>query len=81
MMSRVPSRFQTLQVAGLQDAFERPWRQGRGQAPKQKWWYSASLRLRGLAYILALGFFADGVAGDIHLFSAAVELGGQLRAG
>ena len=42
--------------AELQDAFERLWRQGSGQAPKQKWWYSASLRLRGIAYILAFGF-------------------------
>ena len=40
----------------LQDAFERLWRQGSGQAPQQKWWYSASLRLRGIAYILAFGF-------------------------
>lgn len=42
--------------AELQDAFERLWRQGSGQAPRQKWWHSASLRLRGLAYILAFGF-------------------------
>lgn len=42
--------------AELQDAFERLWRQGSGEPPRQKWWYSASLRLRGLAYILALGF-------------------------
>lgn len=42
--------------AELQNAFERLWRQGSGQAPRQKWWYSASLRLRGVAYILALGF-------------------------
>jgi len=42
--------------AELQDAFERLWRQGSGEAPRQKWWHSASLRLRGLAYILALGF-------------------------
>ena len=42
--------------AELQDAFERVWRHGSGEAPKQKWWYSASLRLRGIAYILALGF-------------------------
>ncbi len=42
--------------AELQDAFERVWRQGRGEVPKQKWWHSASLRLRGVAYILALGF-------------------------
>lgn len=40
----------------LQDAFERLWRQGSGQAPQQKWWHGASLRLRGIAYILALGF-------------------------
>ena len=42
--------------AELQDAFERLWRQGSGQPPQQKWWYSASLRLRGIAYILAFGF-------------------------
>ena len=42
--------------AELQDAFERLWRQGSNLAPRQKWWYSASLRLRGVAYILALGF-------------------------
>ncbi|MEO7953340.1 MAG: YihY/virulence factor BrkB family protein [Polaromonas sp.] len=40
----------------LQDALERLWRQGSGEAPQQKWWHSASLRLRGIAYILALGF-------------------------
>ena len=42
--------------AELQDAFERLWRQGSGQTPTQKWWYSATLRLRGVAYILAFGF-------------------------
>ena len=42
--------------AELQNAFERLWRKGTGETPKQKWWYSASLRLRGVAYILALGF-------------------------
>ena len=42
--------------AELQDAFERLWRQGTGLAPVQKWWYSATLRLRGVAYILAFGF-------------------------
>ena len=40
----------------LQDAFERLWRQGSSETPKQKWWYGASLRLRGVGYILALGF-------------------------
>lgn len=42
--------------AELQDAFERLWRRGSGLAPTQKWWYSATLRLRGIAYILAFGF-------------------------
>ncbi len=42
--------------AELQDAFERLWRQDTGEVPRQKWWYSASLRLRGVAYILAFGF-------------------------
>ncbi|HYW58302.1 MAG TPA: YihY/virulence factor BrkB family protein [Polaromonas sp.] len=42
--------------AELQDAFERLWRHETGELPKQKWWYSASLRLRGIAYILAFGF-------------------------
>lgn len=42
--------------AELQNAFERLWRQGSDQTPSQKWWYGASLRLRGVAYILALGF-------------------------
>lgn len=42
--------------AELQDAFERLWRNGTAQAPEQKWWYGATLRLRGVAYILAIGF-------------------------
>jgi membrane protein len=42
--------------AELQDAFERLWRRGSGETPQQKWWYSATLRLRGIAYILAFGF-------------------------
>ncbi|RZI99078.1 MAG: YihY/virulence factor BrkB family protein [Haliea sp.] len=42
--------------AELQNAFERLWRRDSGVAPAQKWWYSASLRLRGVAYILAFGF-------------------------
>jgi membrane protein len=40
----------------LQDAFERLWRQGSGEMPQQKWWHGASVRLRGVAYILAFGF-------------------------
>jgi membrane protein len=42
--------------AELQDAFERLWRRGSGETPQQKWWYGATLRLRGIAYILAFGF-------------------------
>jgi membrane protein len=42
--------------AELQDAFERLWRQGSGEEPQQKWWHGASVRLRGVAYILAFGF-------------------------
>jgi membrane protein len=42
--------------AELQDAFERVWRHGSEDAPQQKWWHGASLRVRGIAYILALGF-------------------------
>lgn len=42
--------------AELQSAFERLWRTGTGEVPQQKWWHGASLRLRGIAYILALGF-------------------------
>ena len=42
--------------AELQNAFERLWRKGSGEVPQQKWWYSASLRLRGVAYVLAFGF-------------------------
>lgn len=42
--------------AELQDAFERVWRQDTGEAPQLKWWHTATLRLRGIGYILALGF-------------------------
>jgi membrane protein len=42
--------------AELQDAFERLWQRGSSETPQQKWWYSATLRLRGIAYILAFGF-------------------------
>ncbi len=40
----------------LQEAFERLWLQDTGTPPRQKWWRGASLRLRGVAYILAFGF-------------------------
>ncbi len=58
--------------AELQDAFERVWRNASGEPPKQKWWYSASLRLRGIAYILAFGFLllvSLSVSAFLALFS------------
>jgi len=42
--------------AELQAAFERLWTSGTEELPKQKWWYTATLRLRGIAYVLAFGF-------------------------
>jgi membrane protein len=40
----------------LQNAFELVWAHGRGPAPKQAWWHTATLRLRGIGYILVFGF-------------------------
>ena len=40
----------------LQNAFERVWCEGRGPIPKQTWQHTASLRLRGVGYILVFGF-------------------------
>ena len=40
----------------LQNAFERVWMHGRGELPKQTWWHTATLRLRGIGYILVFGF-------------------------
>lgn len=41
----------------LQSAFERVWRGGKApEEPQKWWWYAASLRLRGIAYVLAFGF-------------------------
>ncbi|HVE52888.1 MAG TPA: YihY/virulence factor BrkB family protein [Ramlibacter sp.] len=40
----------------LQNAFERVWSQGRGPQPKESWMHTASLRLRGIGYILVFGF-------------------------
>ena len=42
--------------AELQSALERLWTQGTGVAAVDAWWHSATLRLRGVAYILAFGF-------------------------
>ncbi len=40
----------------LQEAFERLWVHGSDTKARQKWWHTASLRLRGVAYVLAFGF-------------------------
>lgn len=40
----------------LQEALERLWVHGTGAQPRQDWWRTASLRLRGVAYVLAFGF-------------------------
>ena len=40
----------------LQNAFERVWMHGRGQLPKETFWHTATLRLRGIGYILVFGF-------------------------
>ncbi|HEY0823052.1 MAG TPA: YihY/virulence factor BrkB family protein, partial [Ramlibacter sp.] len=40
----------------LQNAFELVWSQGRGTPPKPDWKHMASLRLRGVGYILVFGF-------------------------
>jgi membrane protein len=40
----------------LQSAFERMWLGGSEPKDPPKWWHTASLRLRGVAYVLAFGF-------------------------
>lgn len=40
----------------LQEAFERVWAHGRGPRPKAPFWRTATLRLRGIGYILVFGF-------------------------
>lgn len=40
----------------LQNAFERVWAAGGGPLPKQNWKHTARLRLRGVGYVLVLGF-------------------------
>lgn len=42
--------------AELQSALERLWLHGQPAPERKAWWRMASLRLRGLAYVLALGF-------------------------
>jgi membrane protein len=43
-------------VGELQSALQRLWTHGRGEVPPQPWWHNVSLRLRGVAYVLAFGF-------------------------
>jgi membrane protein len=40
----------------LQAAFERLWRGDAQPADPPRWWHAASLRLRGIGYVLAFGF-------------------------
>ena len=42
--------------AELQSALERLWTQGTGTQAMDAWWHKATLRLRGIAYVLAFGF-------------------------
>lgn len=40
----------------LQSALERLWVYGRDGLPAQNWWHTASIRLRGVGYVMAFGF-------------------------
>ena len=42
--------------AELQSALERLWVQGSAAAPDGQWWRKATVRLRGVAYVMAFGF-------------------------
>ena len=42
--------------AELQSALERLWTQGTGTQAMDAWWHKATMRLRGIAYVLAFGF-------------------------
>ena len=51
----------------LQSALERLWRRDDDTPPQRAaWWRMASLRLRGLAYVLALGLLVAGCRLDRH---------------
>jgi membrane protein len=66
----------------LQSAFERVWSHGRGAPPKQSWWHTATLRLRGVGYILVFGFLllvSLVVSTVLSLFSGWA--GDRMRAG
>lgn len=56
----------------LQSALERLWRGEATPPARAAWWRAASLRLRGLAYVLALGFLllvSLALSTLIHLFA------------
>lgn len=56
----------------LQGALAHLWRTNGPAAPQAAWWRMASLRLRGLAYVLALGFLllvSLAISALIHLLS------------
>jgi membrane protein len=74
----------------LQESFARVWSDG-GPPPKPSWWHSASLRLRGVAYILVFGFLllvslvvsavlsvASGWAGDYVALEALLRVFNEL---
>ena len=63
--------------AELQSAFERLWTQGSGVAAKEAWWHSATLRLRGVAYVLAIGFLMLVSLVISSLLSLLAQWGGQ----
>ncbi|MBA2960650.1 MULTISPECIES: YihY/virulence factor BrkB family protein [Ramlibacter] len=74
----------------LQESFARVWSDG-GPPPRPSWWHSASLRLRGVAYILVFGFLllvslvlstvlavAAGWAGDRAALEAVLRVLNEL---
>ncbi|MDB5899454.1 MAG: putative rane protein [Ramlibacter sp.] len=71
----------------LQSAFELVWAHGRAAPPRQSWWHAASLRLRGVGYILVFGFLLlvslvistllslfSGIAGDRQALEILVRV-------
>jgi membrane protein len=71
----------------LQDAFEQVWSHGRGKQPKAPFWRVATLRLRGIGYILVFGFLLlvslvistllslfSGIAGDRQALEILVRV-------
>ena len=71
----------------LQEALERLWLHDSDTPAQQKWWHTASLRLRGIGYVLAFGFMlmvslvistllnlVSGWAGEWFAFEALLRL-------